>query len=331
MPIQFPSSRMRRLRANQAIRDLVRETELNPRDFIYPLFITHGRDQKNPIASMPGVFQLSVDKLREEIKSITSLSIPAVILFGLPEHKDATGSDSYSDHGIMQTAIKEIKEIAPELLVISDICFCEYTDHGHCGFVTKKNQQWQLDNDRTLDLLVKQAISHAQAGSDMMAPSGMIDGMVTAIRHGLDGSGYQHIPILSYAVKYSSSFYGPFREAANGAPQFGDRSSYQMDPANSLEALREAECDINEGADMLMVKPAMSYLDIVYRIKSTYPQLPLGAYQVSGEYAMIKAAAEKGWLNEKKTALESLLSIKRAGADFILTYFAKDAARWLDK
>lgn len=326
----FPTTRMRRLRGNAQLRQLIRETQLKPSDVILPLFVTHGRDQKNPISSMPGQYQFSIDKLHAEIKEIVNLDIPAVILFGLPEHKDALGSDACSADGIMQTAIKEIKEIAPELMVISDICFCEYTDHGHCGYVQEKDGQWQLDNDRTLEMLATQAISHAQAGSDMMAPSGMIDGMVTAIRHGLDGSGFNTTPILSYAVKYASSFYGPFREATDGAPQFGDRKTYQMDPANATEALREVELDINEGADMLMVKPALSYLDIIQRVKSSYPQMPLSAYQVSGEYAMIKAAAQNGWLDEKKTALESLLSIKRAGADCILTYYAKDMVRWLN-
>jgi len=326
----FPDIRPRRLRQHSALRGLVQETQLQAQDFIMPLFIKHGDNLKLPIASMPGQYQLSIDQLKAEIDDIMRLGIGSVLLFGIPEHKDPVGKDSYSNEGIIQRAIKEIKTIAPQLLVIADTCFCEYTDHGHCGVIGElANGQWALDNDKTLALLAKQAVCQATAGADVIAPSGMIDGMVKTIRQALDDAGFQHIPILSYAVKYASSFYGPFREAAEGAPQFGDRKSYQMDPANSCEALREAALDIDEGADMLMVKPALSYLDIIFRIKQQYPTLPLAAYQVSGEYAMIKAAAQNGWLDEQRCALESLLSIKRAGADFIISYFSKSAAAWL--
>lgn len=326
---QFPTTRLRRLRHQPGLRNLVRQTTLDAADFVLPLFIKHGTGIKNPIASMPGQFQLSIDQLENEIKEITQLGIKNVILFGIPEHKDPLGKDSYSDQGIIQTAIPVIKKLAPELMVISDICFCEYTDHGHCGVIEKQYDQYILDNDKTLELLVKQAVSHAQAGADIIAPSGMIDGMVHAIRNGLDKAGFSHIPILSYSVKYSSSMYGPFRQAAEGAPKFGDRSTHMMDVANSNESIRECALDIAEGADMLMVKPAHTYLDIISRVKETYPALPLGAYHTSGEFAMIKAAAEKGWINEKNSVLEVLTSIRRAGADFIITYFAKDAATWL--
>lgn len=322
----YPHTRLRRLRHTQPIRDLIKETHLNVKDLILPLFIKHGKGIKNPISSMPGQFQISIDQLENEIKAITSLGITNVILFGIPEHKDALGQDSWSDNGIIQTAIPIIKQLAPHLLVTSDICFCEYTDHGHCGILT---EQGYLDNDKTLDLLVKQAVSHAQAGTDIIAPSGMIDGMVHAIRQGLDQAGYSHLPILSYSVKYSSSLYGPFRQAAEGAPRFGDRSTHTMDIANSNEALRECALDIAEGADMIMVKPAHTYLDIIARVKYAYPALPLGAYHTSGEFAMIKAAAQMGWIDERKVALEVLTSMRRAGADFIITYYAKEAAMWL--
>ena len=279
---------------------------------------------------MPGHFQLSVDQLLSEIQEIKKLNIPAVILFGIPEYKDATGSAALDDDGVIQQAVKLIKKIAPEILVITDLCFCEYTDHGHCGVINKieaasVNERF-VDNDQTLNLLQKQAVSHARAGADVVAPSGMMDGMVRAIRQALDENHFQDIPILSYAVKYASSFYGPFREAAEGAPQFGDRKTYQMNSANANEALREAELDVAEGADMLMVKPAQNYLDIIYRIKKEFPGVPLGAYQVSGEFAMIKAAVEKKWVDHDAAMLESLLAIKRAGADFIITYFAKEVA-----
>lgn len=325
----FPHARLRRLRHHPKIRELIKETYLSVADFIFPLFIHHGTNIKNPIESMPGLFQISVDNLAQEIKSIQELQIPGVILFGIPPHKDPLGKDAYSDNGIIQQAIHTIKEVAPDLLIISDVCFCEYTDHGHCGVVTDTQFGAYVENDATLELLAKQAISHAKAGADVIAPSGMMDGMVGTIREALDENNFSDIPILSYSVKYASSFYGPFREAAQGAPQFGDRKHYQMSPANSKEALREVELDIAEGADMLMVKPALPYLDIITQVKQNYPQYPLGAYQVSGEYAMIKAASQKGWLDEKKVALESLLAIKRAGADFIISYFAKEAAKWL--
>lgn len=329
----FPKTRLRRLRQSVNLRDLVRETQINIDKLILPLFIKHGSGVKNPIQSMPGHFQLSVDRLPEEVDAITSLGIKNIILFGIPEHKDSCGKDAYSDHGIIQTAIPIIKKSEPQLLVISDICFCEYTDHGHCGVVIDghSNNEVNVDNDKTLELLAKQAVSHVKAGADIVAPSANMDGMVQAIRRGLDEAQYQHIPILSYAVKYASSMYGPFRQAAEGAPQFGDRSTYQMDFANSYDALRECELDVAEGADMLMVKPAHTYLDIIYRVKQQFPGLPLGAYHTSGEFAMIKAAAEKGWINEKKSVIEVLTSIHRAGADFIITYFAKEVAGWLNQ
>lgn len=328
----FPKTRLRRLRQTAILRNLVKETCLKVNDLILPLFIKHGTHIKNPIASMPNHFQISIDYLEDEIAALTQLGINHIILFGIPAQKNALGTDTYSANGIIQTAIAKIKKIAPNMLIISDICFCEYTDHGHCGIV-KENQHGKQDlhNDDTLELLVKQAISHAKAGTDIIAPSGMIDGMVQAIRHGLDNAGYSHLPILSYSVKYSSSMYGPFRQAAEGAPLFGDRSTHMMDIANSHEAMRECALDIAEGTDMLMVKPAHTYLDIIARIKQTYPALPLGAYHTSGEYAMIKAAAEKGWINERQAALEVLTAIRRAGADFIITYFAKDAAQWLQE
>ena len=320
-------NRPRRLRHLSAVRDLVRETTLSMDDFILPLFIRFGKGENTPISSMPGHYQITLDNLPKEIEIIVALKIKGVILFGLPEHKDDQGSEGFNDHGVVQTAIRLIKKIAPDLLVISDICCCEYTNHGHCGIIKKCGASFILDNDATLEILQKQALSHAKAGADIVAPSGMIDGMVGAIREVLDENNFSHLPILSYSVKYASSLYAPFREAANGAPQFGDRKTYQMDPANSNEALREAELDVQEGADMLMVKPAGAYLDIVYRIKENFPELPLAAYQVSGEYAMIKAAVKMGWLDENKAIIESLTSIKRAGADLIATYYAKDAAK----
>jgi porphobilinogen synthase len=308
---------------------MVRETELNPKDFILPLFVRHGENQRVPIGSMPGHAQLTVDLLPDEVAEIESLGIPAVILFGIPEQKDSVGSDAYDDSGIVQQAIRAIKQSGSKLLVITDVCFCEFTDHGHCGIVNERHGTVDVDNDATLDILAKEALSHAQAGADVVAPSGMMDGMIAAIRGGLDGAGFENIPLLSYAAKYSSAFYGPFREAAESTPQFGDRRTYQMDPANAAEALREVALDLAEGADMLMVKPALSYLDIVRRVKDAHPEVPLAAYNVSGEYAMVKAAAAAGWVDEQRIALEILTSIKRAGADMILTYFAKDASRWL--
>ncbi len=325
----FPHTRLRRLRMHPRLRDMVRETRLSPADFILPLFVRAGKKQRVPIASMPGHIQLSVDQLAPDIKQIDSLGIPAVILFGIPEHKDAAGSDAYSDTGIVQQAVRAIKEAAPGLLVITDVCFCEFTDHGHCGIVNDKTGRPDVDNDATLEILVKEAVSQARAGSDMLAPSGMMDGMVQALRRGLDAAGFVHLPIMSYAAKYASGFYGPFREAAESAPQFGDRRGYQMDPANAAEALREVALDVAEGADLVMVKPALSYLDVIRRVKDAHPEVPLAAYNVSGEYAMVKAAAANGWIDEQRITLEILTSIKRAGADVILTYHAKDACAWL--
>lgn len=326
----FPKTRMRRLRHHPLIRNLIRETSLSVNDLVLPLFIKAGKNIFNPIASMPGHFQIGLEYLAREIKEIVTLGISSVILFGIPEQKDSTGSDAYHDHGIIQQAIKIIKDTAPELLVMTDVCFCEYTDHGHCGIVNQKTGRWDVDNDATLELLAKQVKSHVKAGADVVAPSGNIDGMVQMIRQSLDQENYQHIPIVSYAVKYCSALYGPFRDAAESAPKFGNRSSYQMDPANGEEALRETTLDLQEGADVLMVKPAGAYLDVIYRVKQAHPGVPLCAYQVSGEYAMIKAAAAAGWINERNMALESLIAIKRAGADFVLSYFSKDVARWLN-
>ncbi len=327
----------RRLRLNPNLRRMVRETILTPSDFIYPLFIRHGNDFQQPIRSMPGQFQWSIDRLPDEIRRIVSLSIPAVVLFGIPEIKDSCGSDNYNPEGIVPRAIRAIKDIAPDLIVISDMCFCEYTDHGHCGIINQVGDEHftphlpngYLLNDPTLELLAKASVVHAQAGADIIAPSGMIDGMVGVIRGALDAEHFQHVSIMSYAVKYASGFYGPFREAAESPPQFGDRHSYQMDPANGREALKEAALDVAEGADMLMVKPALPYLDILSNIRKTY-DLPIAAYQVSGEFAMLHAAAANGWIDLERCALESLTSIKRAGADMILTYFAPDAVKWLE-
>jgi porphobilinogen synthase len=333
---EFPELRARRMRKTNTMRQLVRETSLSPDDLIYPLFVRYGEDIKNPIKSRPGQFQMSVDKLKDEVKELKSLGIKAVILFGIPVHKDANGSDNYNLEGIVPRAIREIKNNAPDMLIISDMCFCEYTDHGHCGIINVPESSHYNDrlpegyllNDATLNLLAKASIVHASAGADIIAPSGMIDGMVKAIRGGLDVSGFKNTAILSYAAKYSSSFYGPFRDAAESPPTFGDRSEYQMDPANRREALKEVAMDVAEGADMLMVKPAMPYLDIIREVRDRYT-LPLAAYQVSGEFSMIHAAAQNGWLDLERAALESLLSIKRAGADLILTYFAKDAVKWM--
>ena len=321
--------RLRRLRRLAALRDLVQETHLQISDFIYPLFIHHAVISKKAIASMPGQYQWGLEGLKEEIPHLMNLGIKAVLLFGIPSHKDAHGTQSYQDEGIIQQAIQLIKQIAPQLLVITDVCFCEYTDHGHCGIVNERTGVRDVDNDATLELLVKQAISHVQAGAAMVAPSGSLDGMVKALRTGLDSAGFEYIPILSYSVKYCSALYSPFREAAEGAPQFGNRATYQMDPANSQEALREAEQDIVEGADLLMVKPAGFYLDILAKLKQHYPTLPLVAYQVSGEYAMLKAAISQNGFDEKTLVLESLLAIKRAGANIIISYYAKDVASWL--
>ncbi len=320
----FPTYRPRRLRRNDRLRDLVRETALSPSDLIYPLFVGPGMDRVQPVSSMPGVAQLSVDRVVRECREAGSLGILAVILFGIPEHKDPIGSEAYSDSGVVQRAIREIKEKVPGLLVITDVCLCEYTDHGHCGVI----KNGDVDNDSTLELLAKEALSHAKAGADMVGPSDMMDGRVGAIRKLLDQEGFPQVAIMSYAAKYASGFYGPFREAAESTPQFGDRRSYQMDPGNADEALREVELDIAEGADIVMVKPAMTYLDVVYRVKEKFGY-PVAAYNVSGEYSMIKAAGKNGWIDERRIMMEVLLSIKRAGADMILTYFAKDAAREL--
>ncbi len=320
----FPSYRPRRLRKNAQLRSMVRETNLTVNDLIYPMFVIHGKKVRKEIPSMPGIFQLSVENLVKEARKVHELGIPAVILFGIPKIKDEVGSGAYDDKGIIQTAVRALKDKIPDLIVITDVCLCEYTDHGHCGIV----EDGEILNDPTLELLAREAVSHAKAGADLVAPSDMMDGRVGAIREALDEEGFDEIPIMSYAVKYSSAFYGPFRDAAESPPSFGDRSSYQMDPANTREAMREAELDVLEGADFLMVKPALPYLDIIYRIREEFDH-PLAAYNVSGEFSMIKAAAKLGWLDEKKVMMESLTSIKRAGADLILTYWAKDAAKVL--
>lgn len=325
----YPNLRLRRLRQSPNLRRLVRETELNIQDFVLPLFVKHGENRKDPISSMPGHFQYSLDRLPDEIRNLCTMGIQSIILFGIPEKKDGFAKDSYSDNGIIQQAIRVVKDVAPEMLVISDICCCEYTDHGHCGIIENVNGIKDVHNDKTLDVLALQAQSHAKAGADILAPSGMMDGQVAALRYALDQSNHSHIPILSYAVKYCSSLYGPFRQAAEGAPSFGDRKTYQMDPANAHEAIREASLDIQEGADMIMVKPAHTYLDIIYRLKQKYPEVPMAAYHVSGEFSMIKAAAEKGWIDETQAAIEVLTSIKRAGADIIINYFAKELAHIL--
>ena len=326
---EYPIVRPRRLRGHPLLRNLVRENTLSVNDLILPLFVRGGRGVKKEIASMPGNHQLSVDRLVEEVGAALDLGVQAFILFGIPAHKDATGSSALDDEGIVQQALRALrKEFQDRVLLMADECFCEYTDHGHCGVLSETSGRLDLDNDATLPLLAAQCVSHARAGADVVAPSGMLDGMVGAIRAGLDAAGFAHLPILSYAAKYASGFYGPFRDAAESPPQFGDRSGYQMDPANSDEAMREVELDLAEGADMIMVKPALAYLDIVWRVKDRFG-VPTAAYNVSGEYAMVKAAAEKGWIDEKRVALEILTSIKRAGADMILTYYARDAARWL--
>jgi porphobilinogen synthase len=324
----FPDTRLRRLRQHPVLRDLVRETTLTPHDLILPLFVRPGRGIKNEIISMPGNYQLSVDRLVEEASRAFELGIHAFILFGIPATKDAQGSSAWDEAGIVQQALGALRPALPGALLITDECFCEYTDHGHCGVLCEQAGRVDVDNDKTLPLLARQCVSHAQAGADMVAPSGMMDGMVGAIRHGLDDAGFARLPIMSYAAKYASGFYGPFRDAAESPPQFGDRSGYQMDPANSDEALREVELDLAEGADIIMVKPALAYLDIVRSVKDRFG-VPVAAYNVSGEFAMVKAAAQKGWIDERRVALEILTSIKRAGADMILTYFALDAARWL--
>ena len=322
----YPNKRLRRLRYNPIVRDMVRETELSKNDLIYPLFVVPGEKIRNPIKSMPGNFQLSVDELVKECKEVAALGVPAVILFGIPEHKDEQGSEAYDPNGIVQKAIRAIKTEVKNLLVITDVCMCEYTSHGHCGVLNGE----EILNDETVSLLAKEAVSHAEAGADMIAPSDMMDGRVLAIRKALDYKGFSKIPIMSYAAKYSSGYYGPFRDAAESTPTFGDRKSHQMDIGNGDEAIREVESDIEEGADIVMVKPAGPYLDIIWRVKEKFG-MPTAAYQVSGEFSMIKAAAQNGWIDEERVMIESLIAIKRAGADMILTYFAKDVARYLDK
>ncbi len=322
----FPEYRLRRLRRTETLRRMVRETRLSVDNLIMPLFVVPGTHIVNPVSSMPGIAQLSVDSAVEECKQIRDLGIPAVILFGIPDKKDSAGSGAYAENGIVQKALRAIKAAVPDLTLITDVCLCEYTDHGHCGVVIGED----VDNDSTLDLLAKEALSHAQAGADMVAPSDMMDGRVAAIRDSLDEEGFEQIPIMAYAAKFASGFYGPFREAAESTPQFGDRRSYQMDPPNGDEALREVELDIEEGADIVMVKPALAYLDLIWRVKESFGY-PVAAYNVSGEYAMIKAAAQQGWIDESRVMMETLTAIRRAGASMILTYFAKDAARLLAK
>src|SRR4030066_51735 len=324
--MSFPIHRPRRLRLNRIIRNMVRETHLAPEDFIYPMFVTFGKGVKKKISSMPGCFQQSVDGIVKEAEQVYKLGIPAVLLFGIPEHKDEIGSEAYSPKGVVQKAIKAIKDKVPELVVITDVCLCEYMSHGHCGIVKKG----KILNDPTLELLAKEALSHVNAGADIVAPSDMMDGRVSAIRDILDANGFEDIPIMSYSAKYASAFYSPFREAAESTPQFGDRRTYQMDPSNRREAIKEVDLDIEEGADIVMVKPAMCYLDIISDIKDTF-DVPVAAYNVSGEYSMVKAAAKLGWIDEKRIMMEILTSIKRAGADLILTYFAVDAAKELNK
>ena len=321
----FPQTRLRRLRRTPALRRMVQETVLTVDDLIYPLFVVHGKRVRREVPSMPGVYQLSVDEAVREAEEAAALGIPAVILFGIPAHKDPIGTENFDPEGIIPEAIRAIKQAVPDLVVITDVCMCEYTDHGHCGIV----REGEVVNDETLEIYGKVAVTHAQAGADMVAPSGMMDGQVAAIRRALDEAGYAHIPIMAYAAKYASHFYGPFRDAAQSPPQFGDRRGYQMNPANAREALREVALDIAEGADIVMVKPALAYLDVIRAVREAFP-VPVAAYNVSGEYAMVKAAAQRGWLDERAVALEILTAIKRAGADLILTYHAKEVARWLN-
>lgn len=316
--------RARRIRGKEVFRRMVRETSLSVNDLIYPMFSAFGHGIKKEVSSMPGIYQQSIEHIVAEAKEVYDLGIPAVILFGIPEAKDAVGSDAYAEHGIIQETIRAIKREVPELAVITDVCLCEYTDHGHCGII----KNGDVDNDSTVELLAREAVSHAQAGADMVAPSDMMDGRVGAIRAALDDNGFGHIPVMSYAVKYASGYYGPFRDAAESTPQFGDRRSYQMDPANRLEALREAAQDIDEGADIIMVKPGLPYLDVVRDLRNEYA-MPLAVYNVSGEYSMVKAAARNGWIDEQRVVMETMLGFKRAGADLIITYHAKDVARWL--
>lgn len=334
--VRGSAQRTRRLRRLPGLRRMVRENWLRKDDLIAPVFVRRGRSVRAEIRSMPGVYQWSVDRLPQEAEAIAGLGIPAVILFGIPDEKDPVGRENFHPQGVVQQAVRALKQAVPELVVISDVCLCEYTDHGHCGLINTGEPrphphlpEGYVLNDETLDVLARVAVSHAEAGADMVAPSGMMDGMVGAIRAALDEADFAHLPILSYAVKYASAFYGPFRDAAESPPRFGDRSTHQMDPSNAREALREAHFDVEEGADLLMVKPALPYLDVVYRVRQAHPELPLAAYNVSGEYAMLKAAAANGWLDERRAVLEMLTGIKRAGADLIVTYHAKDAAGWL--
>ena len=322
----FPIYRPRRLRESPLLRSMVRETALRPDDFVYPLFTVHGRGVREPIGSMPGQYRLSIDELLKECKDTASMGIPAVLLFGLPRDKDPRGTEAYAEDGIIQQAVRAVKDTIPDLLVITDVCLCEYTSHGHCGVV----EDGRVKNDPSLELIARTAISHAEAGADMVAPSDMMDGRVAAIREGLDEAGFPETPIMAYSAKYASAFYGPFREAADSTPQFGDRRSYQMDPANALEAMREVALDVDEGADIVMVKPALPYLDVIARVKGEFG-LPVAAYSVSGEYAMLKAAGQLGWLDEERAMIEALTGIRRAGADIIITYFAKDAARLIEQ
>jgi porphobilinogen synthase len=326
----FPTIRMRRLRYHPRIRELVQDVRLSPGNFILPLFVRPGKGVRRPIAALPGHYQLSIDQIAPEIRRAVELKLGGVLLFGIPAEKDATGREAFSDDGIVQQAIRAAKEIAPELLVVTDVCCCEYTEHGHCGVVGKQTGRQDVDNDATLELLARQAVSHARAGADLIAPSAMMDGMVAAIRAALDAASFTHVPVMSYAAKYASAFYGPFREAAESAPQFGDRRGYQMDPAAAAgQALREVEIDLAEGADIVMVKPALPYLDVIRAVAERFPGVPMAAYNVSGEYAMIQAAAANGWLDERAAAMESLIAIRRAGATIILTYWAAQAAEWL--
>jgi len=322
---QYPAARLRRLRMTESLRSMVRETELSKKDFIYPLFVVPGTRVKKEVSSMPGVFQMSVDVIVRECAEVHALGVPAVIFFGIPEEKDEVGSGAYDEHGVVQQALRAVKKEVPDLLLITDVCLCEYTSHGHCGIVRGN----EIVNDESIELLAREALTHAEAGADMVAPSDMFDGRVKAIRDILDGSGFHNTPIMSYAAKYASGFYGPFREAAESTPQFGDRRSHQMDPANGDEALREVAQDIAEGADIVMVKPALPYLDVLYRVKERFG-MPTAAYNVSGEYSLVKAAARAGWVDGDRVMMEMLTGIKRAGADLILTYFAKEAAVLLD-
>jgi porphobilinogen synthase len=322
----FPDYRPRRLRKNASFRKMIQETSLSVHNLIYPIFVVNGKGVRRPISSMPGIFQLSIDELIKEAREVCALKIPAVILFGIPDKKDEKASGAYEPNGIIQRAMKALKEKVPDLIVIGDVCLCEYMSHGHCGII----QGQDVDNDATLELLARTALSQAKAGADMVAPSDMMDGRVAEIRQALDENGYSNLPIMAYSAKYASAFYGPFREAAESAPKFGDRKTYQMDPANAREAIREVNLDVEEGADIIMVKPALPYLDVISRVREEF-DLPLAAYSVSGEYAMIKAAAQQGWIDEERVIMETLLSIRRAGADLILTYYAKEAATLLNK